>query len=502
MIPKRLQKWKPVVGFPFKCGLEIHTQLLTRHKLFSPALNSPNCPPNANTTYLDLGLPGTFPKINPEALLLALKAATALNCSVSSTSSFDRKHYFYFDQPLGYQITQKYRPLALNGHLQLTTDYDDVVANKLIRIEQIMLEQDTAKLKYNDYDHLVAIDLNRANIPLIELVTRPDFDSLVQVRAFIKKYLGLMAHLRICTGDLENGAMRCDVNVSVAGGERVEVKNLNSTTEVIAAAEYEYRRQVALLKQNVPVSQETRSWTGTKTVRTRSKQDPIDYRYVPDTELPFVHLQPSIADEIRAKLPEFPEKVVQRLVCAPYYLENKFAKFLVERPRDLHYYKQLQTLVVDKHGAPAKLANNWMMHELLGAFKKLGVEPNYARIPAPTFASLISMVHRRDITPTSAKILLTAVLQLSSELDDMTVEEMVAHFGLENTAKTESADLADAVEEICTEIVHNNPDAASKIVAGRHLSINYLVGQAMRATQGKVDSRLFEETFRKLLLGS
>ncbi|WPK23845.1 hypothetical protein PUMCH_001095 [Australozyma saopauloensis] len=499
MIPKKLQNWKPEKGFPFKCGLEIHTQLLTKHKLFSQSVNVPNCAPNANTSFFDLAFPGTFPKLNPEALLLALKAAAALDASISTTSSFDRKHYFYFDQPLGYQITQRFRPLARGGHLQLSKDYDDVLSDKLINIEQLQLEQDTAKLNYDDYDSLVSIDLNRANVPLIELVTKPDFENLLQVRAFIKKYLGLVSHLGICSGDLENGAMRCDVNVSVAGGDRVEVKNLSSTSEVMAAAAYEYKRQVAQLKESIPVEQETRSWTGTKTVRTRSKEDAVDYRYVPDTELPFVHLDPSIADLIRAQLPEFPETVVRRLRNAPYGLEKKYAKFLVESPLHLEYYYKLHSIIVGEHKQPSKVVNNWFVHELLGAFNKLGLSPDFTMLPAEKYAALILLVQNKEVTSTSAKLLLLAMLQPSEEIAEMSVEEMVDHYKLRNAAEAETGDLKTAVEEICKEIIEENQDAVEKIKAGKHLSIKFLVGIAMRTTQGKVDPKLFDETFKNLI---
>lgn len=499
MIPKKLLKWKPEPGFPFKCGLEIHTQLLTRHKLFSPSVNATNCPPNANTTFFDLGLPGTFPKLNPEALLLALKAAAALDSSVNSTSSFDRKHYFYLDQPLGYQITQRFRPLAKGGFLQLSKEYDDVLANKIINIEQIQLEQDTAKLNYDDYDHLVSIDMNRANIPLIELVTKPDFEDLLQVKAFIKKYLGLMSHLGICSGDLENGAMRCDVNVSVAGGNRVEVKNLSSTSEVMAAAQYEYERQVAQLKKSLPVDQETRSWTGTKTVKTRSKEDALDYRYVPDNELPFVQVDSRITLDIRATFPEFPEVIVKKLCQAPYHLEKKHAKFLVESPEHLSYYQNLHSIVVEQDKYLPKVVNNWFIHELLGAFNKLGLDIDYSRIPVTKFASLISMVQTKVITSTSAKLLLLAILQPSEETSDYSVEKLIDYYELRNTALGENEELQIAVDEICSEVIQNNQDAVQKILKGKHLSIKFLVGLAMRATQGKVDARLFQETFEKLI---
>lgn len=501
MISKKLLRWKPKAGFPFKCGLEIHTQLLTRHKLFSPSINAHNCPPNSNINFFDVGFPGTFPKLNPEALLLALKAATALNSNISSSSSFDRKHYFYLDQPLGYQITQRFRPLAKGGFLQLSKDYDDVMSDKIIEIEQIQLEQDTAKLNHDEYNHLVSIDFNRANIPLIELITKPDFEDLLQVRAFIKKYLGLMSHLGICSGDLENGAMRCDVNVSVAGGDRVEVKNISSTTEVMAAAEYEYARQASLLSEGKVVSRETRAWTGTKTIRTRVKEDVVDYRYFPDMELPFIYLSPSIKEEIRDTLPEFPEAMYKKLRLAPFDLEKKYAKFLVESRDHLNYYRELHSVIVQEHNRSLKLVNNWFFHEFLGAFNKLDLEIDFSLIPVEKLSSLILLVANKEITSTSAKLLLLEMMLNAIETSAMTVTELVDHYELRKMSKDESCDLQSAVEDICNDILAKNQDAVDKILKGKHLSIKFLIGIAMRSTQGKVDAKLFEETLRRLIFG-
>ncbi|GEQ68709.1 hypothetical protein JCM33374_g2377 [Metschnikowia sp. JCM 33374] len=506
MIPKALQKWKPEPGFPFKCGLEIHTQLMTKNKLFSASRNSAESAPNQNTTFFDLGVPGTFPRLNPEALLLALKAASVMKSHVNPVSSFDRKHYFYLDQPLGYQITQHFRPLAKGGHLKLTKKFDDVVSDKIIGIEQIQLEQDTAKLNYDAFESAVTIDFNRANVPLIELVTKPDFDHLVQVRAFIKKYIGIMTHLGVCSGDMENGAMRCDVNVSVAGGNRVEIKNLGSTSEITAAVTHEYARQVKHLKtSSAPIEQETRSWDGTRTTRTRSKEDAVDYRHFPDIELPLVHLQPSITEEIGAVLPPLPDQLVADLMSAPYLLEQKHAKFLVETPALREYYLDLHSLVVkDSHAdaslvATSKMVNNWFFHKLLGTFKKLDQEVDPSVLSADKFASLIRMVHHKDISSTSAKLILTALVQSPETSRDLSIQEMVDHYDLGAPADLEEGEFTDAVRDICVEIISKHPEVAETFRNGKQSSIKFFIGQAMRETQGKVDSKKFEQEFRNLL---
>lgn len=275
----RLKRSKFDPNYKFKCGLEVHTQLKTKYKLFSLSPTSFNASPNSKISYFDLGIPGTQPKLNPEALLLALKLSAALDCEIQPVSRFDRKHYFYPDQPLGYQITQFYHPLAKYGKIKLSKEFDNLAHDKIINIRQIQIEQDTAKLINNKHDKTIKIDFNRANIPLIELITDPDFEDLSQVKSFLKKYQLLTKRLDVCSGDLETGALRVDVNISVNGGNRVEIKNLGSSSEIQEAIVYEYDRQVNKLKSGEEIKQETRGWNGKETIRTRSKEDAVDYRY-------------------------------------------------------------------------------------------------------------------------------------------------------------------------------------------------------------------------------
>lgn len=500
MVPRQIKGWRPEPGAAFKCGIEIHTQLNTKHKLFSLSRNIPNSSPNTQASFFDFGLPGTFPKLNPEALLLALRAATALKSRINPVSSFDRKHYFYYDQPLGYQITQHFNPLAKGGSLELTKKYDGVDQDKVIGIEQIQIEQDTSKLNYNDFDATVSIDHNRADVPLIELVTKPDFDHLSQVRAFVKKYISLMTHLGVCTGDMENGAMRCDVNISVAGGNRVEIKNLGSTSEIIAAAKYEYRRQVEQLKSNSgPIEQETRSWNGKETVRTRSKEVAVDYRYFPDIELPRVHLDPKITEEIMAALPEFPEEILKTLTGLDFGLELKHARFLVDNPRLLNYYRQLHDIVVLQNNTSAKVVNNWFIHELIGAFNKLDIPVDISRLEPEKLATLILMVLNNEITITSAKLLLSQVIQADELERALSISELVEHYDLAAPGLVDKSQLSDAIKEICFEVMESHPDVVEKVKKGKKKSVNFLIGMAMKETQGRVDSKQFEEMFNKLI---
>lgn len=476
-------------NYKLKCGLEIHTQLQTKYKLFSLTKSDFQSKPNTNVSYFDCGLPGTQPKLNPEALFLALKTAAALNCDIQPFSTFDRKHYFYPDQPLGYQITQHYHPIATGGFLELNK-FDNLPESKIINIEQIQIEQDTGSTNYDKFDNSINVDLNRSNTPLIELVTKPDFDSLQQVHAFIKKYQTLVRYLDICTGDLENGAIRVDVNVSINGNPRVEIKNLNSTSEIQQAIKYEYQRQIDQLQSENLIEQETRGWNGQETVSLRKKENAIDYRYFPDSELPRIVLHENIHRELNAILPVLPDKLLESLTEAPYGLELKYAKFLVDHKPNLEYYYELFSLVDNK-------ANNWFFHELLGAFSKLDTLLDLELITAIKLSELVKQVQNSSISLTSGRLILYQIIQ-NPELAEKSIATLITEYDL---AKPEISleDLDTAVEEICENIVEQYPDVVQKIRNGQKKSIKYLVGLAMRETQGKVSAKDFEKKFTQLI---
>lgn len=493
------KNFKPDSNYKLKCGLEIHTQLKTKYKLFSLSLTSFNSAPNSKVSYFDCGLPGTLPKLNPEALYLALKTAVALNCEVQSLSIFDRKHYFYPDQPQGYQITQHFHPIARDGYFDLNSEFDEIEEpHKRINIEQIQIEQDTGKTNYDKFDKLIKIDLNRSNIPLIELVTKPDFENIAQIKSFIRKYQSLVKHLDICTGDLETGAIRIDVNISINGGNRVEIKNLGSTSEITNALKYEYQRQIDLVKLGSQVSQETRGWDGKETVRLRSKENAFDYRYFPDAELPVINLDPNISQQIRDTLPEFPETIIKKLVADPYNLEVKHAKFFIDNEELLDYYFALFKIVVVESNLSYKQANNWLVHELVGAFSKSDIPLDLSLIPPSKLGELIIMISNDEITTTSAKLLLTQLVKIPED-KDLTILELIEKYDLGTIKDISQIELDNAVEEVCADIIENNPDVVEKIINGKANSIKYLIGLAMRETQGKVNSKIFEEKFNELI---
>lgn len=481
--------------YQLKCGLEVHTQLKTKYKLFSLSPTNFYSEPNTNISYFDIGLPGTQPKLNPEALLLALKLSTALDCDIQSESRFDRKHYFYPDQPLGYQITQYYHPLAKNGLLKLDKALDNLNKDKTIKITQIQIEQDTGKTLYDTVDNVIKVDLNRANVPLIELITDPDFENLDQIKSFLKKYQMLVKHLDVCTGDLETGAMRVDVNISINGGNRVEIKNLGSTSEIQSAVIFEYNRQVEQLKLGNVIDQETRGWNGSQTVKARSKEDAVDYRYFPDSELPIIKLDSGIKSEISNLLPEFPDAIIQKLMTLPYNLELKHSKFLVDSPELLDYYFKLFDIVVVQNKKSVKAVNNWIVHEFLGAFNKLKMSLDLNLVPAPVLSDLILQVLNDNLTLTAGRTVLMELLKSPNS----NVASIIDSLDLAKPNDVDEAEIDEAITEICQDIIQKNPEVVEKIKNGKPKSINFLLGLAMKESQGKVSSKLFLDKLKELI---
>lgn len=468
--------------YKFKCGLEIHTQLKTKYKLFSLSPTSFNSTPNSKISYFDIGLPGTQPKLNPEALLLGLKLSVALDCKINEFCQFDRKHYFYIDQPSGYQLTQHFHALSNDGYLKLNSKFDGI--DKTINIEQIQLEQDTGKSNYFEFDKKINLDYNRANIPLVELITKPDFEDLQQITAFLKKYQTLVKYLDICTGDLETGAIRVDVNISVNGGNRVEIKNLGSTSEIQDAVNFEYKRQVEELEKGNTIDQETRGWKNNETVKLRSKENAIDYRYLPDPEIPRIHFDEHISEEISATLPKLPDEILEELTTN-YVLELKHAKFLIDNLNLLDFYYKVVEEIKD-----IKMVNNWVFHELLGGLNKLDVEVSSLSIHPGTFSALMKKVIDNELILNNAKKVLLKLI----ENPNLSIDDYIK----QNNMSVKKID-DEEVTTICQDIIDSHLETVEKIRNGNKNSINFLLGLAMKQTKGQIKSVVFLNKYNQLL---
>lgn len=514
--------------YKLTCGLEIHTQLDTKKKLFSQTTNDPfhslNTP-NVHTSYFDVALPGTQPLLNYEAVLCALKLSVALGSQVNLRSQFDRKHYFYGDQPLGYQITQHYKPFASGGKVVLRKDVDGIdCEEKTINLIQLQIEQDTGRSVYRGEENRTLIDLNRSNVPLIEMVTQPDFSDLKQIRAFIKKYQNLVRHLNISTGDLETGAMRVDVNLSVNDYARVELKNLPNTSSIMNAIKSEYQRQVQILEddrgEELLSHSETRLWNGECTVKLRSKETTIDYRYMPDPELPVISLSPDVVERIEKSLPPSPDEVLRNLMAQPYNLSLKDAKILTvsgnsqdgiySQEELLKFYLDAFKIYSEKvkkegHGEiKHKLPTNWIIHELLGNLNKLQIPLGEAMnvLNPKTFAEFLTIVHSKEISSASGKLLLFHILEefKASGLSfkkQADFKQLIEEYDLQNIKEINGAEL----KAICQEIIDAaDPKMIKGIVTGKKRnSIKFLVGQGMRSSQGRIQPQQFEQMFESLL---
>ncbi|RMG51567.1 MAG: Asp-tRNA(Asn)/Glu-tRNA(Gln) amidotransferase subunit GatB, partial [Gammaproteobacteria bacterium] len=378
-------EWEAVIG------LEIHTQLATRSKIFSGASTAYGAEPNTQACAIDLGMPGVLPVLNREAVRMAATFGLAIGAEVSRRSIFARKNYFYPDLPKGYQISQYELPIVVGGHVDITLEDG---TGKRIGVTRAHLEEDAGKSLHEDFHGMTGIDLNRAGTPLLEIVSEPDMRSAKEAVAYMKKLHTLVQHIGICDGNMQEGSFRCDANVSVRRkgeerlGTRTELKNINSFRFVERAINYEIRRQIEILESGGAVVQETRLYDPDRdeTRPMRSKEEANDYRYFPDPDLLPVVIDDELLEEARAALPELPDAMRARFV-EQYGIKEEDAETLTSS-RDLARYFEA---VVERIGADqGRLAANWVIVELMGALNRDGLEPAEARVDAEAMAGLLA----------------------------------------------------------------------------------------------------------------
>jgi aspartyl-tRNA(Asn)/glutamyl-tRNA(Gln) amidotransferase subunit B len=444
-------------------GIEIHAELNTAHKLFSSApTSSPSDPPNSNIALFDLAYPGTQPHFQTATLLPALRAALALNCDIQRKSSFDRKHYFYQDQPAGYQITQYYSPFARDGSITLYA-HDGIAPEDgesiTIGIKQVQMEQDTAKTVQNPpSEHL--LDFNRVSHPLIEIITLPHIHYPATAAALVRKVQGILRAVDACTAGMEMGGLRADVNVSVKRregggaeytggsyhgvtglGQRTEIKNLSSFKAVADAIVAERNRQIKVLESGGVIEGETRGWTlgNTETRKLRGKEGEIDYRYMPDPDIPPVIISEQAIEHLRDRLPQLPDELLELLVTGEEHgLTMKDAKTLLsfdEGDRLEFYFEVLDTLKKDLgNKAPPQLGRvvgNWVIHELGALLGRADTPWSQSLVTSAHLSSLLSLLQQNKITNSSAKQLLqlvfegdTRIVKSIAEEDGMLVQDI------------------------------------------------------------------------------
>ena len=470
-------------------GLEIHAHLLTRTKIFCGCSTVFGSPPNAQTCPVCLGLPGALPVLNRQAVEFAIKAALALGCDVQPEAIFARKNYFYPDLPKGYQISQFEQPLALGGAVDLLVDGIPC----RVGITRLHMEEDAGKSLHEgflDSARRTYIDLNRSGVPLIEIVSEPDMRTPAQAAEYFTRLRALLVWIGVNDGNMEEGSLRCDANVSVrpvgqaALGTKAEVKNLNSFRYLEKALEYEIERQTALVSGGGRVVQETRLWdaaTG-RTQSMRSKEEAHDYRYFPEPDLPPLVVDAARVEAVRATMPELPDAQRARFV-AGYSLPAYDAGVLTQSAAVAGYFEA----VVAASGN-AKAASNWVMGDILRMVKERDCAVEALPVTAASLGGLIRLIDQGTISSAMAKNVFVTMYGSGRTADDIVAAEGLA----------QNSD-AGALAAIVAEVLAANADAAAQYRAGKPQTFGFLVGQVMKASGGKANPKLANQVLRDAL---
>jgi aspartyl-tRNA(Asn)/glutamyl-tRNA(Gln) amidotransferase subunit B len=446
-------------------GLEIHCQLKTETKLFCSCANSFAAPPNTNVCPICLGYPGTLPVLNKKAVFLALKLALALNCEIARESYFARKHYFYPDLPKGYQITQYKNPLAYNGYL--------LINNKKINIRRIHLEEDSGKLIHTANETL--IDFNRAGIPLVEIVTEPDFENPLEVCEFIEKLKQILIYLDISDADMEKGNLRCEPNISLEYNgkafERREIKNLNSIKNVKEALEYEINYQRSLLKAGKEIVRATLLWNEKerKTEVMRRKEEEEDYRYFLEPDLPPLVISEKEIEEAKKELKELPEERKRRFL-KEYHLKEEICEIIISDKKLCDYYENLMKLVKDKN-----LATNWLVNEVLRILNEKNITIEQFPLEINELAYFLNLLSERKLPMGNIKKIFYELVEKKIEISDL----------LKLTSKEKEEDL----DKVIKEILAKEKVVVEKYKQGKKGVIGYLIGEVVKRYDGKIDPR-------------
>ena len=473
-------------------GLEIHAQLLTNSKIFCGCSTAFGAPPNTHVCPVCLGLPGALPVLNRGAVDHAIRAALALGCTVHDTSIFARKNYFYPDLPKGYQISQYERPLATAGAL----DWPAANGTRRVRITRVHLEEDAGKSLHEgfpDSSRKTYVDFNRSGVPLIEIVTEPDLASAADAAEFFTRLREILVWLGVNDGNMEEGSLRCDANVSVRPvgetrlGTKAEVKNLNSFRFLQKALEHEIDRQIAIVSDGTRVVQETRLWDAAagRTVSMRSKEEAHDYRYFPEPDLGLLVLDSTWIAEARRALPELPRARRARLAAA-HGLAPQDAETLVSAKELADYYERTVAA-----GVPGRLAANWVTGEVLRWMKerRISTEDALSFFVSPErLAGLLRLVESGEVSAASAKDVLVAMLDSPAE-----APTIVAEKGLGRLRDT------GALEAAVAEIVSGNPSQVALYRSGKTQTFGWFVGQVMKKTGGRADPAAVREALTRAL---
>ena len=467
-------------------GLEVHVELATKTKIFCSCSTEFGGAPNTHTCPVCTGMPGSLPVLNKQVVEYAAAVGLATNCTITQNCKFDRKNYFYPDNPQNYQISQLYLPICRDGYVEIETEE----GKKKVRIHEIHMEEDAGKLVHDDWADCSLVDFNRSGVPLIEIVSEPDMRSAEEVIAYLEKLRMIIQYLGASDCKLNEGSMRADVNLSVREvgatefGTRTETKNLNSFKAIARAIENERERQIDLLESGQEVVQETRRWDDTKeySYAMRSKEDAQDNRYFPDPDLVPINISDEWLERLKSEQPEFRDEKKERYI-EEYGLPEYDANLLT-------LYKPLTVLLeaAVANGSKPKEASNWLMVETMRLVKEKGIEPDEVKFSAENFSKFLKLIDDNVINKTVAKEVFEAMFN-----DDIDPEKYVDEHELKMDNNT------DDLKKIIEEVIANNPKAVADYQGGNQKAIGALVGQTMKATQGKANPQMINQMLRELL---
>ncbi|MCD6287874.1 MAG: Asp-tRNA(Asn)/Glu-tRNA(Gln) amidotransferase subunit GatB [Candidatus Hydrogenedentes bacterium] len=474
--------YEPVIG------MEVHVELATRSKVFCGCSTEFGGEPNTHCCPICLGMPGVLPVLNRKAVDYVIRTGLALNCKISSWSKLDRKNYWYPDLPKNYQISQYDLPIAYDGYLDIEVDG----VTKRVGIPRVHIEEDAGKNIHPEGAGYSQVDLNRTGVPLMEIVTEPDIRSADEARAYLQTLKNIIEYIGVSDCNMEEGSLRAEANISIRPvgatefGVKTEVKNVNSFRGVNRAVEFEIRRQKRILESGDKVEQETRGWDGDRniTVPMRSKESAHDYRYFPEPDLVPLDIDADWIERIRAELPEMPTARRRRFV-EQYGLPDYDAAVLTATRPLADFYERCAAAAPDP-----KSASNWIMGELQGALNDAGISIDESPVTPEHLAELLVLVDKGSISGKMAKDVFRDMFETGRAPNDIVAEK-----GLSQISDR------DALDAIVEQVIEQNPEPAELYRGGKKKALGFLVGQVMKATQGKANPQLINELFREKLGG-
>lgn len=476
--------------YEMNIGLEIHCQIISDSKLFSKSSTKFGALPNTHVSFFDAGFPGQLPVINKFCIEQAIKTGLGLNAKINKKSVFDRKHYFYADLPTGYQITQQFHPIVSDGWVEIINEEG---ITKKIRIEKLHVEQDAGKLTHDLSPTKSMVDFNRAGVALMEIVSKPDIASPYEAGEYIKKIRSLVRYLGTCDGNMDEGSMRCDINISLREkgsetfGIRTETKNVNSVRFAIQAIEYEANRQLEILEDGGKITQETRLFdANTGTTRSmRSKENAIDYRYFPDPDIMPLVLEEGLVERIKASMPELPDAKRKRFI-EEYKLSDYDADILTSEREIAEYFEE--AIGKDK-ARDGKMIANWMQTELFAVLNKEGKDIKESPIPASSLGELVDLIKDGTISGKIAK----DVFKFMYEGDEKSPRKIVEAKGLKQVSDTS------AIEKVIDEIIASSPDNVNAYKGGKVQLFGWFVGQTLKAMKGQANPQIVNQILKQKL---